>query len=475
MSVPRPSGIPIHSAMTLRIPPGTVLLSPTLAALRDLAGLLGFPPEEGARLELALEEALAALTAAAPSPEDQELEIRFRRVPLGLRISLAGYRRPLSRQALSSYVPGGDPEEDGGSGLGFHMLLHLTDQVTLVEGASDRQELHFFKRLPGGLSPEGLPGGSPPRRTSEELRPTEATPVLPSEAGRLSQEEAFLGLPWEEWLADPSGVLLAARDRTGRILALQGWEPHEARPSLGVVGPCRLLPEAAERACRALLEEALVRLALREGQRGLLAARPLEGTASAPAEGFAPCALLPFTPPLPFAPPGRGPCALLFRPLGPSEPLDRPGPPALRDLLRGLYAGWGREVPDREPSPAPGAPSRRSLLSVTSHVREGRAELRVHAYGPDFPLRLRELTTHLRGREYGHLLLHLPLDLADTAFEADEAEAQGYLLAGVLPGTPGGDELLYLHRSGLPLPRRASTPALAICPALAGRLTEGPA
>jgi hypothetical protein len=113
------------------------------------------------------------------------------------------------------------------------------------------------------------------------------------------------------------------------------------------------------------------------------------------------------------------------------------------------------------------------MLSVTSDVREGRAELRVHVYGPDFPLRLRELTAHLRERKYGHLLLHLPLELADTAFEAEEAEDQGYLFAGVLPGTPGGDELLYLHRSGLPFPRWATETAFALCPVLAKRLTTG--
>lgn len=41
------------------------------------------------------------------------------------------------------------------------------------------------------------------------------------------------------------------------------------------------------------------------------------------------------------------------------------------------------------------------------------------------------------------------IELASTAVEAEEAEKLGYVFCGVLPGTPGGDELLYLHRQGV--------------------------
>ena len=70
----------------------------------------------------------------------------------------------------------------------------------------------------------------------------------------------------------------------------------------------------------------------------------------------------------------------------------------------------------------------------------------------------------------GHLLLHLPLELPATAFEAEAARQQGYVLVGVLPGTPGGDELLCRHRSGLPLPQEAAGAAEALCPSLAAHL-----
>ena len=97
-------------------------------------------------LELALEEAFSALAVPlGESTGDEAVEVRFRRVPLGLRISLAGHRRPLSRQDLTAYTPDKASERDGEAGLGLYMLLHLMDQVTLTEGTANRQELHFFK------------------------------------------------------------------------------------------------------------------------------------------------------------------------------------------------------------------------------------------------------------------------------------------------------------------------------------------
>ena len=452
-----PSGIPMHGALTVQLPPGPAFLSPLLASLRDLARLLGFPREETSRLELALEEAFVAL---APDPAPGEVEVRFRRVPLGLRVTLGGHRSSLSRQDLSSYVPGDDPEEDGGRGLGLYMLLHLTDQVTLTEGTENRQELHLFKRLPL-LPPQ--PATPPHPRIPEEIPlPREVRRLEPREGRSLSREEGLPPLPWGELLADPGAALFAACAPGGRILALQGWERHEDRPTLGVAGPRILLPGVPEGPCAPLLDRALEDQARREGQGGLLAIHPL-GDPASPPEGFRPCALLPFTPPRPFAPDRTGPCALLFRPLGPAA-ADLPGlSPRDRDLLAplGLLPHPASTPPGREDL----AP--RSVLSVTTQVGENRAELRVHAYGPDFPLRLRELTAHLRERDYRHLLLHLPLERAATAFEAEAARREGYVPVGFLPGTPGGAELLALHRCGLPLPEGAGE---ALCPSLAAHL-----
>ena len=53
------------------------------------------------------------------------------------------------------------------------------------------------------------------------------------------------------------------------------------------------------------------------------------------------------------------------------------------------------------------------------------------------------------------------------AFEAEAARREGYVPVGFLPGTPGGAELLALHRCGLPLPEGAGE---ALCPSLAAHL-----
>ena len=74
----------------------------------------------------------------------------------------------------------------------------------------------------------------------------------------------------------------------------------------------------------------------------------------------------------------------------------------------------------------------------------------VHEYGLDFPLRLRSFTEEARHRNTAHLVLHLSLETPSTAWEAESAEQLGYALCGVFPGTPRGDELLYMHRQSVP-------------------------
>ena len=64
-------------------------------------------------------------------------------------------------------------------------------------------------------------------------------------------------------------------------------------------------------------------------------------------------------------------------------------------------------------------------------------------------------------------MLHLPLERAATAFEAEAARREGYVPVGFLPGTPGGAELLALHRCGLPLPEGVGE---ALCHSLAAHL-----
>ncbi|WP_352426378.1 ATP-binding protein [Aminomonas paucivorans] len=472
MPVRCPSGIPMHGTLSVHLPPEPAFLPLLLATLRELSSRLGFSQEDGCKLELALEEAFSALAVPlGESTGDEAVEVRFRRVPLGLRISLAGHRRPLSRQDLTAYTPDKASERDGEAGLGLYMLLHLMDQVTLTEGTANRQELHFFKRLPEGAgTPPEAGTCPPPPEEGEDRAPASADRVLPTQKDALVQEGGFPSLPWAELLTDPSQALFAARNAGGRNLALQGWGRHDARSTLGLMGPCHILPGVPEEPCRRRLLRAVTEQAIREGQGGLLATYPLGEARSLPPEGFAPCALLPYTPATPFSPETEGPCALLFHPLGPSGVLGPLGvPPTARGLLAGLYARWGENLaPPQEGGREGLAP--RSILSVTSQTPKGRTNLRVHAYGADFPLRLRELTAHLLERGYRHLLLHLPLELPATAFEAEAARQQGYVLVGVLPGTPGGDELLCLHRSGLPLPQEAAGAAEALCPSLAAHL-----
>ncbi len=464
--------IPLHSTVSLRFSPLPALLPPLLGYCRELARCLGFPDDEGARIELALEEALGALVDDAPDP-DATVLVEFCRVPLGLRVRIGGYDRPRSREELSAYVPGTDPDLGGSRGLEFFLLQRLVDQVSLVDREPGSQELHFFKRLPGAL-PHLLQEAGPRPRKGSRARHTSRGPLRPPastaredaallpEIRRLmpSEESKGMALPsdlgmLQELLRDTEAAIFAARDAEGTLLAFQVVERYPHRRSLAVAHPPVVASDADFPQCGAALREAVCGHAAASGAGGVLLAAVAEeaGGPTVP-PGFGVCALLPA---LPGTALWRGllpsPRLLLFRPLGPETSRERLHlPPARRPLLLALYRTWRPSVLTPEFAAGERFPpyQKHSMLSAILDRQGSSCDIFVHQYGLDFPLRLRSFTEEARHRKTSHLMLHLPLEAPSTAWEAEEAEKLGYALCGVLPGTPRGDELLYLHRQSLP-------------------------
>lgn len=465
--------IPLHSTVSLRFSPIPALLPPLLGYCRELARRLGFPDEEGARIELAMEEALAALNDGTPAADDTML-VEFCRVPLGLRVRIAGYDHPRHREELSAYVPGTDPDLGSAGCLEFFLLQRLVDQVSLVDRAPGLQELHFFKRLPGALPPLLQENSSPSKASSRPRRASRVALRLPDSTIRENatlvseirrrmtsgvSEGSFpppdLGM-LQELLRDTDAALFATRDASGTLLAFQVVERYAHRRSLAVALPPVVASDADPEACGAALREASCRYAEESGAGGFLWAIPSEhgGEGVSVPPGFGVCALLPT---LPGTTLWKGipnaPRVVLFRPLGSETSRERLYmPPSRRSLLLALYRTWRPHAPLQDFSVAERFPpcQKHSMLSATLDRQGASCDIFVHEYGLDFPLRLRSFTEEARHRNTSHLVLHLSLETPSTAWEAESAEQLGYALCGVFPGTPRGDELLYMHRQSVP-------------------------
>lgn len=481
--------IPVGSVVEMRFPPDVTYLSPLLSCCRDLHALYGFASEEGQRIELALEEAIAALLPEGadvfPEPDrrhrDQaSLSVQFRRVPLGLRVVLRGFDVPLSRGDLDAYVPGMDPDQVEPAELGLFLLKHAVDQVTLIDRGGEGRELHFFKMLRRKIEKAPCPDERDPGKGAcEESPPDEASflPLKIEEARSAFAQEMAIRLASalnrkesgdvvdatmiRETLADRDACVLVVRNGRGELAAVQVLERYGQRRSLGVIlpplwsEPAGVAGGAATLSRKELLEALLARAGAERfdaygGVLGIISGKTEEQEDLLRLQRFGECALLP-------SPPGEGlwrgaagPCIVAFRSLGEVPQVPLYVPKSHQDMVFRIYEGVGRPPrlaylgwADQE------LHKKRSVISAAAAFRELRCDLFVHEYGMDFPMQLAAFTRQLLKKGMHTLLLHLPLELASTAMEAEEAEKLGYVFCGVIPGTPGGDELLYLHKQGV--------------------------
>ncbi len=102
---------------------------------------------------------------------------------------------------------------------------------------------------------------------------------------------------------------------------------------------------------------------------------------------------------------------------------------------------------------------KRSVISAAAEFQKQRCDLIVHDYGLDFLFQLSGLTSKLLAKDLASLTLHLPMERAATASGAEEAEKAGYVFCGVIPGTPQGSELIYVHCKNLPKLLEDTNPA----------------
>jgi hypothetical protein len=488
----------------MRIPPLADFLPPVLSCCRDLGEVFGFSGDDMLRIEVALEEAVTAVleeklqgaeeespgsgAGAVPQrrsrPSDEVLTLQFRRVPLGMRVVLGNFRTPLTRESLESYSPSGEPDENAMSGLGLFLMRNLVDKVALYDHGEEGRgrELHLFKMLrrernvpePGEALQETASGyGDAPEAPRAPCTPPPASVrsfKTPARSGRVPDSHvaeiasAFSEMRKKcgkeispaqllESLLDPDISLFAAWGESDELLAVQATERYSFRHSLLLALPPLFSEDAEENACSALLLDSLIEHAEKQaktgGILGFVPGKAGGNSALFASRWFSECAILP-------APPGNsflkanGEAGMgVFR-LSPSAgfPPGLYAPKRYHSLLRSIYK---EESNSRKfDFEHPGEPLRqRSVISATAELQGQRCDLFLHDYGLDFLFQLSVLTKQLLRKETRNLVLHLSMELPSTAAASEDAEKLGYVFCGVLPGTPGGDQLLYIHRDGL--------------------------
>lgn len=503
--------IPMGTTMEMRFPLLQDFLPTILSCCREISGLFGFSREDSLRLEIAMEEALTAIISGetdapgmkseAAAPLANTLSVRFRRVPLGIRVVLGEFHAPLDRKSMDSYSPEEELDERDFSGLGLFLMRNLVDQAAFYdfEAEGRGKELHLFKML-RRTAEEPLPTPSQGQFSEKEAaaiceKPLSSERVAPSRVSAITSSflshpggesaESLSSAQLREALADPDISLFAAWGERRELLALQALGAYTQRRSLGVVFPPLFSRHAEKEACAATLLNALIEHTELEGEiEGLLGIIPGKSAATASlfaSKGFAECAILPALPGNSFLK-GNFAGMASFRP-GVLESLPSHAGTAAeyRDVLRRIDAEEALRSPLHAPEKFHALIRRllkdddrlllagegggredfrkRSVISAAAEYQKQQCDLFVHDFGLDFLFQLSRLTSKLIGKDLASLTLHLPMELAATAAGAEEAEKMGYVFCGVVPGTPKGSELLYIHCKNLPDLLEGAAPA----------------
>jgi len=502
--------IPMGTTMEMRFPLLRDFLPTILSCCREISDLFGYSRKDTLRLEIALEEAFTSIIAgetAVPAPTEESappsahpLSVRFRRVPLGIRVILGEFHAPLDRKSMDAYSPGEEPDERDFSGLGLFLMRTLVDQAAFYdfEAEGRGKELHLFKMLRREADEPlpGLPLAALPEKDEPAVRekPFSSERVAPSRVSAITSSfvhpggesvESLSSVQLREALADPDISLFAAWGERGELLALQALTASAQRRSLGVAFPPLFSKNAEKESCAATLLNALIEHVEHEGEiEGLLGFVPGKSPAMASmfaSKGFAECALLPALPGNSFLK-GNFAGIASFRPCTLENNAAHTGAPAeYRAVLRRIDAEEARRAPlyaperlhpllrlllKEEKQPLLSHPAdnqddfrKRSVISAAAEFQKQRCDLIVHDYGLDFLFQLSGLTSKLVAKDLASLTLHLPMELAATASGAEEAEKAGYVFCGVIPGTPQGSELIYVHCKNLPALLEQANPA----------------
>jgi len=467
---------------TLTVPNDTAYLPVISAYVTASAAQVGFSEDEANRIRLAVDEACTNVIETAFEPgEEATFTVACQRFEAGLRVIIADQGMPFNPAAVADYDPQAGLDRELG-GLGFYLMKQVMDEVRFVSKGREGKELHLVKYLERGNIATLL--------SAEELQPYEAK-VQPAPPGsyvfRLMQPAEAIEVArcvyktygytypgehvyYPERLSELnrtgeqiSIVAVSDKGEVAGYCAIFGGRPDDPIRELG-----QAAVDPAHRG-RQIISQ-LVQRAIDEARSRGLAGLCGEPVTNHPFSqqvglklGFRDSAIL-----LGYIPqsvhfkkigaealPQRETLLYCLLPLRPWPAAQVYAPPPHRPLLERIYADLGierhtvavGETSKLVPRPRP----EQSLLSTRVLSAINVARLEITTYGQyvttEVEIKRRELCRK------GIACVHLDLPLSDpwTAFLGTDFEAQGFLLAGVLPKADGQDVLRLQYLNDVPI------------------------
>jgi len=134
--------------ITITLPNKLGYVSVAIAAVREVATLLGFTASEAEELEVAVEEAAANVTEHAyDRGEDATFDLILEKIPGGIKVDVIDKGIPLDPKQIPEYVKTADVMAASTSGMGVFLMRAMVDECTFVNLGSGGKETHLVKYL----------------------------------------------------------------------------------------------------------------------------------------------------------------------------------------------------------------------------------------------------------------------------------------------------------------------------------------
>ena len=440
----------------IEVPPGPEGLELLQTCQALLAERAGFDGRRGEELRLALEE---AVTFAVRPGAVETYRVAFRRVPLGLEVSLHEEGEPYEAVCPEHLTPEA-LLAGAGEGLGFLLLRGVTDETSFDDEGPGGRTLRYVKYF---STPSAAEAPAPTEPPAPPVDPAEVVyrPMDPREAVEVSRcawrsygnsyPNPHLYYPDRVRALNEAGKVVSLVAAAGdQVLGHAALEVHDPRDGSCELGMAFVKPPYRGLGLLKGLTDRLLEEGTRRGFRGFFVQSVTVHPASqkaARAGGFVECALLPGAYPgsmdfkaLGGTPEQRLSLMVQYLPRGTRRERTLYLPERHRDFLGEVYEALG--LPFREASVEGSPPEGPGLVGADYSEILALGTLEVDSVGRGTLSVLGKRLREFRLRKAGAVTLRLPLEDPGTPTLAAGLESLGCFPVGVLPDEVRGDRLL---------------------------------
>ncbi|MBI9111966.1 ATP-binding protein [Maridesulfovibrio ferrireducens] len=132
----------------IQIPAQLTNISIVGVAARECAKMRGFAPEDVQSFCLAVEESVTNSIEMGFGGHDDEVGILFSKTPSGLGVKINSLCLPLVPEKLPQYCSQRMSDHNDTTGLSFHLVKQMVDNLHISIGKDGERELSFEKYLP---------------------------------------------------------------------------------------------------------------------------------------------------------------------------------------------------------------------------------------------------------------------------------------------------------------------------------------